>query len=188
MISSFLKNCWCQQKLKFEYLLIDICYWLEILHAKGPANTLNNKIKIYLTWRIYVMTSSFFENFKIWWRHQKFLHYGKNKMWNFKTIVIPTSVESFIYITFIYKEQWIKKHICHMGMSKRWRHRWARICWRFFSIKYSQIDFRKSHEISRWVEHSLSGDKLRKPLGCMVCPLPGLVRVKLISIIEYQEL
>ena len=56
----------------------------------------------------FLMTSSFFEIFKKWWRHQKFRHYGKNKMWNFKNFDIPTSVESFISITFIYKEQWIK--------------------------------------------------------------------------------
>ena len=108
MISSFLKNCWCQQKLKLEYLLIDICYSLAILHAEGSAKALSSKIKIYSKWRIYVMTSSFFENFKKWWRHKKFHHYGKNKMWNFKNFVIPTNVESFISIIFIYKEQWIK--------------------------------------------------------------------------------
>ena len=96
MISSFFKNCWCQQKLKLEYLLIGICYCLEILHAEGPASTLSSKIKIYSIWCIYVMTSSFFEKFKKWWRHQKFRHYGKNKMWNFKNSVITTSVQSFI--------------------------------------------------------------------------------------------
>ena len=109
MISAFLKNCWCQQKLKLEYLLIGICYCLEILHTAGPVSPLSNKIKIYSTWGIYVMTSSFFKNFKKWWSHQKFRHYGKSKMWNLKNFVITTSVEIFISITFIYKEQWIKQ-------------------------------------------------------------------------------
>ena len=71
MISSFLKKCWYQQKLKFEYLLIDICYCLEIWHGEGSGNTLYNKIKITPKWHIFVMTSSFFQNFKKWWRHQK---------------------------------------------------------------------------------------------------------------------
>ena len=53
-------KCWCQQKLKLEYLLIGICYCLEILQTGGPVSTLSNKIKIFSTWGIYVMTSSFF--------------------------------------------------------------------------------------------------------------------------------
>ena len=56
-------KCWCQQKLKLEYLLIAICYCLEILQTGGPVGTLSNKIKICSTGGIYVMTSSFFEKF-----------------------------------------------------------------------------------------------------------------------------
>ena len=104
MISAFLKNCWCQQKLKLEYLLIGICYCLEILHGEGPGYTLYTKVKIFPKWRIYVVTSSFFEKFKKWWRHQKFRHYGKNKICNLKKFIITKIVESFISVTFIYDE------------------------------------------------------------------------------------
>ena len=45
-------KCWCQQKRKLEYLLIRICYCLEILQTRGPVSTLSNKIKIYSTWKI----------------------------------------------------------------------------------------------------------------------------------------
>ena len=114
-------KCWCQQKLKLEYLLIGIRYCLAILQTGGPASTLSRKIKIYSTWRIYVMTSSFVEKFKRWWRHQKFRHYGKNKMCNFNNFVVATSLESFISITFIYKEKCIKQIFAIWAMSKRWR-------------------------------------------------------------------
>ena len=135
-----------------EYILTGMCYGFEILHVEGPNWTLFIKIIFFPKWPINVMTSAFLEKIKKWWRHQKFRHYGKYKIWNLKNFIITKSVRSFVPISFLYEEQSIKQFfviwVCQnddvTGGQKNVDGK------KKFPPKCSQINFRKSH----WMPNS----------------------------------